>query len=195
MWAERYLLQEAPKVAPSPRQKSLQNTAGAVGHFRPNRCRAAAKPAAKKTPNQSPHRWAGSLKLPPSSDKPKAQNKRSRKKNRTKLVCKSSTKTGKANEPNRAATRKRPSIMNVATLLIITSFAGQILGFCGAKLVSSKFPARHLQYRCLLYGFIIPDLFFFTISAGALAWPLMPSLSDRLYKQGKNRFGSCLVVS
>lgn len=89
--------------------------------------------------------------------------------------------------PTAPATRKkRPSIMNVATLLIITSFAGQILGFLRTKLVSSNFPLHGTHSTDAYFAaFIIPDLFFFTISAGALGVALMPSLSDRLHKQGK----------
>ena len=76
--------------------------------------------------------------------------------------------------------------MNVATLLIITSFAGQILGFLRTKLVSGNFPLHGTHSTDAYFAaFIIPDLFFFTISAGALGVALMPSLSDRLHKNGK----------
>ena len=64
--------------------------------------------------------------------------------------------------PTAPATRKkRPSIMNVATLLIITSFAGQILGFLRTKLVSSNFPLHGTHSTDAYFAaFIIPDLFF-----------------------------------
>lgn len=89
--------------------------------------------------------------------------------------------------PTAPATRKkRPSIVNVATLLIFTSMAGQVLGFLRTKLVNSNFPV-HGPHSTDAYfaAFTIPDLFFFTISAGALGVAFMPVLSDRLHRSGR----------
>lgn len=85
-----------------------------------------------------------------------------------------------------ATTKKRPTIANVATLLIITSFAGQLLGFLRTKLVNGNFPLHGTHSTDAYFAaFTIPDLFFFTLSAGALGVALMPVLSDRLHKNGR----------
>ena len=75
------------------------------------------------------------------------------------------------------------SISNVALLLIATSFVGQLLGFLRTKLVNGNFPLTGPQSTDAYFAaFTIPDLFFFTLSAGALGVALMPVLSDRLHK-------------
>ncbi len=82
--------------------------------------------------------------------------------------------------------KKRPTISNVATLLIITSFMGQLLGFLRTKLVNGNFPLHGAGSTDAYFAaFTIPDLFFFTISAGALGVAFMPILSDRLHKSGR----------
>lgn len=84
------------------------------------------------------------------------------------------------------STKKRPTISNVATLLIVTSLAGQVLGFLRTKLVNGNFPLHGPGSTDAYFAaFIIPDLFFFTLSAGALGVAFMPILSDRLHKQGR----------
>ncbi|MEK7599638.1 MAG: murein biosynthesis integral membrane protein MurJ [Patescibacteria group bacterium] len=78
---------------------------------------------------------------------------------------------------------KRISISNVAALLVITAFTGQILGFLRTKLVNSNFPTTGPHSTDAYFAaFNIPDLFFFTLAAGALGVAFMPVLSDRLYK-------------
>jgi putative peptidoglycan lipid II flippase len=82
--------------------------------------------------------------------------------------------------------KKRPTISNVATLLIVTSLFGQVLGFLRTKLVNGNFPLHGPGSTDAYFAaFIIPDLFFFTLSAGALGVAFMPILSDRLHKQGR----------
>jgi putative peptidoglycan lipid II flippase len=79
--------------------------------------------------------------------------------------------------------KKRISIGNVASLLIATSFAGQLLGFLRTKLVNANFPiAGPHSTDAYFAAFSIPDFFFFTLAAGALGVAFMPVLSDRLHK-------------
>jgi putative peptidoglycan lipid II flippase len=79
--------------------------------------------------------------------------------------------------------KKRISISNIATLLIATSFAGQLLGFLRTKLVNSNFPTVGPHSTDAYFAaFNVPDLFFFTIAAGALGVAFMPVLADRLHK-------------
>jgi len=85
-----------------------------------------------------------------------------------------------------ATKRKRPTISNVATLLIVTSLFGQLLGFMRTKLVNGNFPLHGPGSTDAYFAaFTIPDFFFFTLSAGALGVALMPLLSDRLHKSGR----------
>src|ERR1035437_172835 len=80
----------------------------------------------------------------------------------------------------------RLSISNIAVLLIATSFMGQLLGFLRTKLVNSNFPTVGPHSTDAYFAaFNIPDLFFFTLAAGALGVAFMPVLSDRLYKGDK----------
>lgn len=88
------------------------------------------------------------------------------------------------NPASAPATKKpgRLSISNVAALLIATSFAGQLLGFLRTKLVNSNFPTIGPHSTDAYFAaFNIPDLFFFTLAAGALGVAFMPVLSDRLH--------------
>jgi putative peptidoglycan lipid II flippase len=85
-----------------------------------------------------------------------------------------------------AANKKRPTISSVATLLIVTSLMGQVLGFLRTKLVNGNFPLHGPGSTDAYFAaFTIPDLFFFTLSAGALGVAFMPILSDRLHKGGR----------
>src|SRR5665213_1047932 len=79
--------------------------------------------------------------------------------------------------------KSRLSITNAAALLIATSFTGQLLGFLRTKLVNSNFPTTGPHSTDAYFAaFNIPDLFFFTLAAGALGVAFMPVLSDRYYK-------------
>lgn len=82
--------------------------------------------------------------------------------------------------------KARSSIANVATLLIITSFAGQLLGFLRTKLVNANFPAVGPNSTDAYFAaFNIPDLFFYTIAAGALGVAFMPVLANKLAKNDR----------
>lgn len=82
-----------------------------------------------------------------------------------------------------AKKKKRLSLSNVAGLLIATSFAGQLLGFLRTKLVNTNFPTTGPHSTDAYFAaFNIPDLFFFTIAAGALGVAFMPVLSDHIFK-------------
>lgn len=85
-----------------------------------------------------------------------------------------------------ATSKKRPTIANVATLLVVTSMIGQVLGFLRTKLVNGNFPLHGPNgVDAYFAAFVIPDLFFFTLAAGALGVAFMPTLSDRLHKNGR----------
>ncbi len=82
-----------------------------------------------------------------------------------------------------AKNKSRLSIGNVASLLIATSFMGQLLGFLRTKLVNANFPTTGPHSTDAYFAaFNVPDLFFFTIAAGALGVAFMPILSDHLHK-------------
>jgi putative peptidoglycan lipid II flippase len=88
--------------------------------------------------------------------------------------------------PTVNAKKKRPNIGNIATLLIATSFAGQLLGFLRTKLVNTNFPTTGPHSTDAYFAaFNVPDLVFFTLSAGALGVAFMPILSDRLHMGDK----------
>jgi putative peptidoglycan lipid II flippase len=79
--------------------------------------------------------------------------------------------------------KKRISLGNIALLLMITTLAGQVLGFLRVKLINGNFdligPGSTDAYFA---AFTIPDFFFYTVAAGALGVAFMPFLSDRLQK-------------
>lgn len=81
---------------------------------------------------------------------------------------------------------KRISLGNAAALLIVASLLGQVLGFLRTKLVNANFPALGPESTDAYFAaFKIPDLFFFTVAAGALGVAFMPFLADRLEKGDK----------
>jgi len=85
--------------------------------------------------------------------------------------------------PTASKKKRRISIGNTVALLIGTSFAGQLLGFLRTKLVNTNFPTIGPHSTDAYFAaFNVPDLFFFTIAAGALGVAFMPVLSDRLIK-------------
>ncbi len=82
--------------------------------------------------------------------------------------------------------KARISISNVAFLLIATSMTGQLLGFLRTKLVNANFPtAGPHSTDAYFAAFNVPDLFFYTIAAGALGVAFMPVLADRLSKNDR----------
>ncbi len=84
--------------------------------------------------------------------------------------------------PKPTKRKSRLSIGNAAALLIATSFAGQLLGVLRTKLVNTNFPTTGPHSTDAYFAaFNVPDLFFFTLAAGALGVAFMPVLSDRLF--------------
>lgn len=78
---------------------------------------------------------------------------------------------------------KRVSLGNVAALLIATALVGQVLGFLRVTLINANFSLPGPNNAGVYFAaFNIPDLFFYTIAAGALGVTVMPFLSDRLHK-------------
>jgi putative peptidoglycan lipid II flippase len=84
--------------------------------------------------------------------------------------------------PDLPVKKKKISIGNVAALLMVTAFTGQLLGVLRPKLVNANFPTTGPHSTDAYFAaFTIPDFFFFTIAAGALGVAFMPVLSDRLH--------------
>lgn len=82
--------------------------------------------------------------------------------------------------------RKRVSIGSIAAMLAATAFLGQLLGLLRTRLVNANFPATGPSSTDAYFAaFNIPDLVFFTLSAGALGVAFMPVLADRLAKGDK----------
>jgi putative peptidoglycan lipid II flippase len=82
--------------------------------------------------------------------------------------------------------KRRISLSNIAALLVATTLAGQILGFLRTKLVNANFPTSGPHSTDAYFAaFNVPDLFFFTIAAGALGVAFMPFLADRLHHGDK----------
>lgn len=78
------------------------------------------------------------------------------------------------------AKKRIASLGNVATLLIVTTLIGQVLGFFRTKLINSNFEPD--VAGAYFAAFVIPDFFFYTLAAGALGVAFMPFLTDRLVK-------------
>jgi putative peptidoglycan lipid II flippase len=77
---------------------------------------------------------------------------------------------------------KRIPIGNAAALLVGTAMVGQVLGFLRTKLINANFSIPGPNNSGVYFAaFNIPDLFFYTIAAGALGVTVMPYLSDRLH--------------
>lgn len=82
--------------------------------------------------------------------------------------------------------KPRVTLINVAMLLVATSFAGQLLGFLRTKLVNANFPITGPNSTDAYFAaFNIPDFIFFTVAAGALGVAFMPVLSDHLHKHDR----------
>lgn len=79
--------------------------------------------------------------------------------------------------------RKKIPLSAVASLLVVTSMLGQLLGLLRTRIVNGNFPAEGAQSTDAYFAaFTIPDFFFFTIAAGALGVAFMPILADHLHK-------------
>ena len=81
---------------------------------------------------------------------------------------------------------KKISLSSAATLLVLSSLIGQILGFLRVKLVNSNFdPLGPNSTDAFFAAFKIPDFFYFTIAAGALGVAFMPVLAEHLHKHDR----------
>jgi putative peptidoglycan lipid II flippase len=76
---------------------------------------------------------------------------------------------------------KRVSLASAATLLLVASLIGQVLGFMRTQIINAQFgPLGHSSTDAYFAAFKIPDFFFYTIAAGALGVAFMPFLADKL---------------
>ena len=81
---------------------------------------------------------------------------------------------------------QRLPLVNAAALLIAASMLMQVLGLLRTKLVNANFPIFGPDSTDAYFAaFKIPDLFFFTLAAGALGVAFMPFLADRLAKNDR----------
>lgn len=91
-------------------------------------------------------------------------------------------------------TRKRISLGSVALLLVSSQLIAQLLGILRTKLVNANFLAVGTHSTDAYFAaFLVPDFFFYTISAGALGVAFMPVLADHLAKS--DRKGMWALVS
>lgn len=79
-------------------------------------------------------------------------------------------------------TRKKISVGSAATLLVVVTLVGQLLGFLRTRLMSANFKDDPGGIDAFFIAFQIPDFFFYIIAAGALSVAFIPFLSDRLAK-------------
>jgi putative peptidoglycan lipid II flippase len=76
---------------------------------------------------------------------------------------------------------KKLSVSGAATLLLVVSLIGQVLGFLRYKIVNANFSVVGAQSTDSYFAaFKIPDFFFFTLAAGALGVAFIPILSEHL---------------
>lgn len=76
---------------------------------------------------------------------------------------------------------RRVSFGGAATLLVITTFIGQLLGFVRTMIVNGSFPAVGPQSTDAYFAaFKIPDLFYLMLAAGALGVAFIPILAERI---------------
>lgn len=81
---------------------------------------------------------------------------------------------------------KRVSFGGAATLLIVTTFFAQLLGFVRTMMVNGSFPAVGPESTDAYFAaFKIPDFFFLTLAAGALGVAFIPILAERLEKNDR----------
>jgi putative peptidoglycan lipid II flippase len=85
--------------------------------------------------------------------------------------------------PTKTKKKTRISLGNIALLLMLTMFIGQLLGFLRVKLINANFDLLGPDSTDAFFAaFTIPDFFFYTIAAGALGVAFMPFLSDHLQR-------------
>lgn len=82
--------------------------------------------------------------------------------------------------------KSKVNIGSISVLLIGTSLISQVLGFLRTKLVNGNFPPTGRGSTDAYFAaFTIPDLFFFTLAAGALGVAFMPILADHLQQNDR----------
>jgi putative peptidoglycan lipid II flippase len=85
-----------------------------------------------------------------------------------------------------AKAKKRIPLGSVTLLLFGTALVGQVLGFLRTTLINANFDNANtpMAQKAGVYfaAFQIPDLFFYTIAAGALGVAFMPYLADHLHR-------------
>ena len=81
---------------------------------------------------------------------------------------------------NTSSRKKLSSVSTAAFILIAATVLGQILGLLRTKLVNANFPLIGANSTDAYFAaFNIPDLLFFTLSAGALGVAFIPILADK----------------
>lgn len=81
---------------------------------------------------------------------------------------------------------RRIPLGSAAALLIGVTLMGQLLGFFRTRLIAANFTEIDPGSSDAFFAaFLIPDFFFFTISAGALGVAFMPFLADHLARGDK----------
>jgi putative peptidoglycan lipid II flippase len=86
---------------------------------------------------------------------------------------------------NRFITRanKKLGVSSAATLLLVISLIGQVLGFLRYKIVNANFPTFGPESTDAYFAaFKIPDFFFYTLAAGALGVAFIPILAEQIEK-------------
>lgn len=81
---------------------------------------------------------------------------------------------------------RRISLPGAATLLVMTTLVGQILGFLRTMLVNANFDDTGAHGTDAYFAaFKIPDFFFYTLAAGALGVAFIPILTERLQRSDR----------
>lgn len=76
---------------------------------------------------------------------------------------------------------RRISLPGAATLLVVATLAAQVLGFLRTMLVNANFDTKGPESMDAYFAaFKIPDLFFYTLAAGALGVAFIPVLAEHL---------------
>ena len=86
-------------------------------------------------------------------------------------------------KPKSPARKRIASLSSAAVLLMTATLVGQLLGFLRTKLVNANFdPIGPQSTDAYFAAFTIPDLFFYTLAAGALGVAFMPVLAERFHR-------------
>lgn len=81
---------------------------------------------------------------------------------------------------------KKVSLGGAAALLVATSLIGQVLGFLRVKYINANFDLFGPESTDAFFAaFKVPDLFFYTVSAGALGVAFIPFLANHLDREDR----------